>query len=357
MSQKLVIPEYEDSGRVLTGTYDPLKSQIITDDGNTIVQSWSYRAMWSWLRLHMGKSKADWVIKSFKEEKKEEKPNISNLELQALTGEFMRELMRERNSDREVQYILDESDVKAVASTNHLLTSPEEIINSAQRVLPKDLRYDPDYGALISDLEDLNVFRINFQLDPGNIFTRRAIRVGFGLRITDCSNPLSWINAGGNEKFFHNPWTRYGHTRSRVLRIERKDSIDDRILEAYNESLEQKDQLINDVDNAKETRITDDEAKILGVAFPLSYKASQSTVKQILDRYYSEKTTGTLWGLAMAVSYVAKHGDRRPNANKYTRNLAGAGAGYLWINDKKAVVERAKTWLSETKKIDLEEWL
>lgn len=363
MSQQIVKTEVEGSrARVLTGTYKPEKSSIVNEDGRTRVSDWDYRAMWSWLRLHIGKGHADWKIKSFKDRVKENKPNIHRAEMRKRTGEFMRKLMREYNTDRRVQYILDETSyglvVKAVASTNHLLIPPSQVIDSAKRVLPINPQYDKDYGSLVAELEDVGAFRINFGLDPGNILTRRAIRVGFGLRVTVCTNPLSWLDAGSNEKFFdYDPWSRYGDTRTRVLRVDRDTSLDDRILEAYEKSLDGKDVVKQDVDRAKNTKITPDEAKILGSAFPISYGGGKKTVRQILERYPTEKASGTLWGLAMAVSYVAKHGDRRKNANSFTKNLAGASAGYLWIEDKDAVIEKAKEWLTETKKIDLKEWL
>lgn len=363
MSTQILKTEVEGSDAfVLTGTYDPKSSSVITEKGKTRIEDMDYRAMWSYLRLHMGKGHADWVIKSEKEEIMEKHPKISNVEMKDRTGKFLRKLIRERSTDRELQFIIapsgDLNIIKAVASTNHLLIPPSQVIESAQRVLPINPTYDPDYGSLMAELEDLGTFRINFGLDPGNILTRRAIRVGFGLKVTICTNPLSWIDAGENEKFFtKNIWERYGDTRSRILRVDRPTSLDDRILEAYEASLDGKDIVKQDVQRAKETKISDYEAKILGSSFPISFGAGKKTVKAILERYNSEKANGTLWGLAMAISYVAKHGDRRANAKSFTKNLAGAGAGYLWIEDKKAVVNQAEKWLKDTKKIDLKEWL
>jgi len=355
--QQFLRSESDGDAFVVTGTLDPTTSSIKTDTGAVAYGDFYYRAMWSWLRLHMGRSLADVRIQSEKDELK--RRGFKGTRLRDELGEIMRELMREYNTDREVQYIFKGNRVYAVASTNHLLIPPSHVLEVAERVIPEPTHWSPDQGALVSEIERLAGLRLDFGLDPGNILTRRAIRVGFAVTVTACTNPLSWLYGGENEKFFDSsPWERYKNNMSRVLRVDRPESLDDRILEAYNRSVEGKDVVSNDVDRAKSTELGAEEAKILGTAFPVSYGAGQGVVRQIMDRYSAEKASGTLWGLAMAVSYVAKHGERSKRAtHSFTRNLGGASAGYLWIEDKKAVVDRASTWLKDVKKIDLKEWL
>lgn len=355
--QQFLRSESDGDAYVLTGTLDPKTSSIKTGTGGAVgYDDFSYRAMWSWLRLHIGRSHADVTIQAEKDELEER--GFKGMKLREALGDVMRKMIREYNTDREVQYIMKGDHVYAVASTNHLLIPPSLVLETAQRVIPEPTLWSPDQGALVSEIEELAGLRLDFGLDPGNILTRRAIRVGYAVTVLACTNPLSWLYGGENEKFFDaSPWTRYKNNMSRVLRIDRPESLDDRILEAYNKSVEGKDMISNDVDRAKSTELTTEEAKILGTAFPVSYGAGQKVVKQIMDRYTAEKASGTLWGLAMAVSYVAKHGERSQRAtHAFTRNLGGASAGYLWIEDKKAVVDKASDWLKDVKKIDLKEW-
>lgn len=360
--QKMVIVGKEAT--VYTGIM-PVWGSILSANGDTEkltdFNEMSYRGLWSYLRLQLGKRRADRKINEAREPWKEQLENgdINHSQYKAEVFEEMKNLIDEITNLRKVQFIMRNDvpgSIYATASTKHLLIPKEIVMDAFKRIVPES-RYAADLGMATASLEQLGglqeAFDVQFQLDPGNILTRRAIRVGFGLRIKSCMNPLTFINAGGLDRFFDKP--TFGYSRGRVLRIDRPQDLDTRIREAYEASKDSTDLLTNDIENAKNTPLELNQARVLGAAFPVAFGAGSRVVKQIQERYTLEDST--LWGLAMAVSYVARHGEKRKDATSLSQNLANAAAGYLWIKDLDGVIDKSYDWLKNVKKVDLGDYL
>ena len=355
--QEVVVKNPEAT--VYTGVM-PQWGSVLDDAGETLIsfENMSYRGLWSYLRLQLGKRKADKLINEVRAPWKEslEAGDIDQPTYKMGVFDAMKDLLPEITNLRKIQFIMRDTNVYATASTKHLLVPKKLVEESFKRVIPTG-SFEADLGMATASLAQLGglqeAFEVQFQMDPGNILTRKAIRVGFGLRIKSCFNPLTFINGGGLDRFFNKP--TYGYTRGRVLRVENKTNLDDRIREAYEASKDAVGQMKNDIQRAKDTTLTKDQSNALGAAFPLAFGCGTPVIKQVFNRYTAEAST--LWGLAMAVSYVARHGEMRADAKKLPQNLANAAAGYLWVDDVKGVVERCNKWLENVKKINREDYL
>lgn len=351
-----VVERVDPEVRVLTGTM-PTYGQLLGSDGSTDSFDFiSRRAMWSWLRLHMGKKNADETIKALRERLLEARSSgrVDPLEYDGLLDQRLKTLMMENNSEREIQYILKSDEVLAVATTDHLLIPPSEVIARAQKII-EGSRYHADMGGLHVDIQEIEGLKIGFNIDPGDIVTRKAIRVGFGIRVISCFNPLTFLNTGSFKRFFGPTFEGRARKRSRVLRYKQRVELDDRIREAYERSISEVEGLRDDIDRAKGTTLDKEQTRILGATFPLAFNTGESVVKQIWKRL--EEEDETIWGLAMAASYVARHGKHKKHSPNIRPNLAGAAAGYLFIREVDPVVERCKTWLKDVRKIDLSKWM
>jgi hypothetical protein len=360
--QKMVIVGKDAT--VYTGIM-PVWGQILSANGDaeklTDFNEMSYRGLWSYLRLQLGKRRADLKINEVRAPWKEqlEDGDITLAQYRAEVFEEMKNLIDEITNLRKVQFIMRNDvpgSIYATASTKHLLIPKDIVMETIKRVIPESA-YSADLGVATASLEQLgglqDAFDVQFHLDPGNILTRKAIRVGFGLRIKSCMNPLTFINAGGLDRFFDRP--TFGYSRGRVLRIDRPANLDARIMEAYEASKDATELMKNDIENAKKTPLELNQARVLGAAFPVAFGAGSRVVKQIQERYTAEDST--LWGLAMAVSYVARHGEKRKDATSLSQNLANAAAGYLWIKDLDSVIDKSYDWLKNVKKVDLGDYL
>lgn len=336
--------------QVLVGVM-PKMGEISTGAGITPFGEMSDRARWSFLRLQMGKTTADDKISLMKEY-----PSIKKIPKRERTGVIFNSLCHSYNllgeHQREIQYILIGGDVYAVASTKHLLIPPEEVLTVAGKYT-QGLQASSNLEGVVQDLEELPGLKLGFNLFPGDIVTRRAISIGYYCRVISCFNPLTFVGVGHLSRFFSG---RINEGFEKVLRIETKKELDDRIRDAIASSVDGLQNLKDAIADSKSTDVAWIDAKILLAAFPSAYSAGEATVKQIWAQYRKEDQT--VWGMAMAVSWVARHGEFSKAAkDKFNTGLATAAAAYLAVDDIEKVAEQSQKWLKEVKHIDLSKWL
>lgn len=336
---------------VVVGTM-PAMGVIETQDGEHVsFEEMSWRSKWSFIRLQLGRTAADKKIKSLIEEYKVAHPNWSSETARRMVLEALLSRIID-TSQREIQFILLGDIVKAVATTDHLLIPPQEVLEIAYRIDP-GLKTAENFEGVTKVLEEIPGLELGFQLDPGNILTRRAIRIGYNARVMSCMNPLSYIGVGNLNRFKPGG---YFEGLSKILRIKRKVDLEDRIRDALEGTEGNLSALKDMIENSKKVQVTPRQAKILITAFPVAYSAGMNTVKQIYT-YFRDTQKETLWGLAQAASYVARHGDFHKNARDLDKTLGVVGAAYLGITDVDETASLAEEWLKTTKKVDLSEWI
>ena len=325
---------------------------IRSEEGvNVAFSGVDYRPRWDAIRLHLGRTHADSVIRSHVEAIMEEEPEL--VKRDANTKAIDELWTAHKFRGRKLQYIMVEERVKAIASLDHLLIPPEEVLSIAKSVMPEGRTWAGFENGLIQELkETLPGIRTGFMLDPGNIMTRAAIRMGFSVSILLCTNPLSFIGVGHLNRFGVSGWKG----NDKILRVKAKAELADRIKEALVEGKGSAGNFLEAVEQSKKVHVTEDQAKTLLTAFPLAYSAGASTIKQVVARFQKEERT--LWGMAQAASYVAMHGDFKKGAKNLDAGLATAGAAYIGITDVPETTGIAKKWLSEVKGIkDLSKWV
>lgn len=300
------------------------------------------RALWSYLRLEMGKKKADSEIKTFR---------LGHKGIDALKLAYFN--LKDQLKQRELQFIMVGDEVKAVASLDHLLIPPQEVLDIAMNAMPSLQPHPVFPGRLSTELDDqLPGVNLYYSLDPGNILTRRAIRMGYSIHVLLCTNPLSYMGIGHLNRF---KIGGFGGEVDKILRVKRKNELGNSIKTSIERSVENLGEFTEMVEQSKKVHVTETQAKILLTAFPTAYGAGKPVVKQIIERYSKEDKT--LWGLAQATSYIARYGSFSQNAKSMYDKLATAGAAYVGIMDLPETTDLANKWLLEKKDIDIKEWL
>jgi len=348
------------------GVKTEMDSQIVVGvlEGNKIIPSneseaiyyvtdWDNRAAWSWLRLQEGRRIDDIIKEAFRKQKvkkkKERKDILTNMVLE-----------RASKKQRVVQFIIDDNNIiKAVASLNHLLISPEEVKAITIKILTnknRSYKYDSMLEGLISyDDTATDGFELGFKIDYGDILTRNAIRVSSFITVIQCFNPISFARIGSFRRFGIKP------SDERVLRIKIKSELEPRLDEAIDRALENRKAVYNMLEYAKKNKVDPKEAKTILIAFCKAYGLGDNVILDVLDRLEAEdKTT---YGMAQASSYIARHGEKfktLKTENRKSRareSLATISAASLLITDPKVTYEQALKWLKgRFPKKKFEEW-
>jgi hypothetical protein len=328
--------------QVITGTLADLNT---VEDGEgkeygfTAGQS---RAMWAWLRFNMGFKKAD-------------------AEIDAQTGGKAQKLQKalDANAERffgkkELQFIIRDDELVTVASTEHLIVPPETVTKIALSINP-DLHKEKGFEGLLAPLEEIPGLKVNFQFDPGDIFTMRAIGVGFGIRVITCTNPLSFLGAGALNGLMGPAGSKdMGGLYEKILRFRNEDELEEKIKRAIDGVGPKAEMLKEQLQYAKVHPLTAGQADTLLTAFPAAYNAGEDTVKQVKARF--KKEDKTLWGAAQATSFIAGHREGKRQSEKMDNNLASAGAAMIFVKDIKATNDRCLNWLQNVRKLDLSKW-
>lgn len=343
MSEQIVIGKLSDPFNV--------KVTDLGESGSPDVSEWDHRAMWSYLRLQYGKKKADGlisqhfdVLETMKGKKLTRTERVTAMEL------YFGDMVAKQSKPREMQFILDQSRVMAVASLKHLLIPPREVYSMAKQILSLKSYRSQVAEADITELSGLT-YKVGeqtgitngLQIFGGDIFTRQAISVSSWLRKLSCFNPLSWLGFGsfrslgiGNGDF------------ERVLRIKARTELKPRLRAAIDNSLKQVKTLDQRIKESKKIKMTKDEAAIIASAFGLSWSVGENVIHQILEQYET-KEPQTQWGLSMALSWTAAHGKfrKKPSGSKsqIEQNLATMAGAAMLMKNKDDTKKKCIAWL------------
>ncbi len=317
------------------------ESTIKTEDDKTVsIADWQGRAVWSYLRLQLGKVNADEKIKGLLGElggHMRDKDTMSKVLCRLMPdGEDSPYAVQ-----RDVQFILEAGEVVAVASTKHLRVSPSVVYETARDILKKDLDFDPKLEGGSVFFKKVAGLRLGVQISGGSITTRMAIRVSAMVRVEMCFNPLSWLGTGNLQRF------GISGEYDRVLRIEKITELRPRLESAIQNGQHGLGDLQAHLDHTKTISISAARAKILATAFASSYGLGRETIHAVLEQFTGNDKTQ--WGLGMAMSYVAEHGEFKREvvqAHEHRRQaLSTASAGILLVKDLGYTVGKSAEWL------------
>jgi len=314
---------------------------IKTAENSVKIGEWDDRARWSWLRLQRGRRVDDEIKASLEAEKE--------------WSDIFKQLMPQKQ--RPVQYIMIDGDVKAVASTKHLLIPPEEVTEAARDICTRqELEQDYALDGLIGREGEVAGIQVGWQIDPGNILTRRAISVSSWASTVLCTNPLSWAGIGNFGRFGLKP----EHTR--VLRIQDKTELRPRLERAITTARKEVKALEDLIERSKTTKVKPQEARMILAAFAKAYRIGLKSIKEVTRLL--EVHPRTTYGMAQAASWEARHGEsfrKTADGEVSTRTrqaMATVGAACLLIEQPEPTYQQAMKWLKgqwPTVKEDLEE--
>lgn len=309
---------------------------------------WDHRAMWSYLRLQYGKKTADIKIKdhfdmiqTMKDASLSKKERKKEMEL------LFADLVTWQKKPRKMQFIFEGDKVIAVASLKHLLIPPSKVYGMAKRILSKNygqprLITVRQLSGLAYEVKHESGIQLGLQIYGGCITTRQAITLTSFLRVESCLNTLSWLGIGNFGKL-----GLLGSGFERILRIKARSDLEPRLRAAIEQALGNMGAIEGKMSRAEQIILEEDEARIIASAFGLSYSLGVRTIKQILERYEQEQNS--LWGLSMASSWVASHGEFRKTPKNQNRaieqNLSTIAGATLLIDDIKTTKQKSLEWL------------
>lgn len=327
---------------------------VDSPEGDVSLKGWNQRAMWSYLRLLHGR-KIDGEIKGMVVQRFGEGSDETPIK-RGYMRKIFPDMLEKPSEPRNIQFILNnEGRVIAVASTKHLLVPPERIYEVADQIIGSDhkkmvVKQLQGECYLIKDMLEYNM-KMGLQVHGGAITTRQAISVAPMFRIDDCLNPLSWLGVGGfgNLGGFGNyKANRKLRDIERVLRIQNISELEPRLKLAIEEVLGSQKNMELKILETKNIPISVDTAKILATALGLSYSLGAKTIKQVIDQFTSEEKH-TQWGLAMASSYVAAHGNFKATpvgrGRTVEQSLSTISGVSLMLDDIRSAESKCLEWL------------
>jgi len=326
----------------LIGTLADL-NKVRTEEGTTDVKGFQDRAMWSWLRLHHTK-RIDQEIKDLAGKMNQRGPNLKLIYKPALEELILEHLVDDK-AQRQIQYIIADGEIKAVATTKHLLIPPQEVEAVANEILQATritVEEDPHLKGLVATTETVGGLRYGFHVFPGDILTRRAISVSAYVGVIMCLNPLTWAGIGNFGRFGLSP------KHERILRIQKRSELRPRMEAAIKGAGQEISALRKMVDYARTNRVDPREAKIILSAFSKSYGIGDKVIQELLGRLESEDRT--TYGMSQAASWVARHGEswKKPKEGQEEharQSMAVVGAASLLVEDPRLTREKAEKWL------------
>lgn len=303
-------------------------STIIQKDGSTatLPEEWHKRAMWSYLRLVHGRTIDDTITTKLD------------------AGNNLNDLFREiynKGQKRDVQVIIANNMVKAVASTKHLLIAPNLVYAVALKILNKPMETQEGLRGGQVIFKEVAGLKIGAQIDGGSLTTRFAIRVASFVRVEMCFNPLSWLGVSGLGRF------GVPSDYERVLRVQKVTELEPRLKVALENSVKKVGDIENRVEHAKAVSMSSKTALLLSGAMGMAYGLGASSIKQVREQFKDENPTQ--WGLAMAESWVAKHGEHKKTpegkTDKVPQSLSTISGATLLLDDIKVSEQKCRQWL------------
>jgi hypothetical protein len=302
---------------------------IKTENGELIpVEDWQGRAAWSYLRLVYGRSVDDQI----KAVNPKDRPN------------YIKALMFKAAQERPLQFIMSSGQVIGVATTKHLLIPPEQVYDAARQILGQPFEVQEGLHGQIYYLDGFAGIKTGVQIDGGDLTTRFAIRVGVFARVELCFNPLSWLGVSGLGRF------AIPSDYERVLRIQKLNELFPRLKAAIVNAKGKLADLEKRVEHTKRVSLSPTTANILNGAMCMAYGLGEKTIRQVMERY-NQAEDKTQYGLAMAQSWTAQHGEHRKTPEGQTcrvpQSLSTISGATLLIDDIKTAEAKAKKWLQD----------
>lgn len=315
--------------------------EIRTQQGETVkIQEWAGRAAWAYLRLVYGRS----IDAEITERKRKVKAVLGGVD------EVLNGLLADAEQKRPLQFIMSSSDVVAVASLKHLLIEPRKVYETAAQILGPTAPIETAWkswhlhGETFLTGQGFAGIKVGYQVDGGDLLTRFAVRVGVFARVEMCFNPLSWLGVSGLSRF------GVPSDYERVLRIQKLNELFPRLQAAIVNVKGQLSDLEKRVEHTKEVSLSAKKATMINGAFCMAYGLGEKSIEQVMDRFQEEKKTQ--YGLAMAQSWAAEHGEHRkasPTAaqrreDHVPQSLSTISGATLLIDVKNAE-PRIRAWL------------
>jgi len=293
------------------------------------------RAMWDWCYLHFGKKE---TIKKAKEQ---------------LIQKVFIDGIKQVKEQRELQYIIGNSGkIIAVATIKHATHNEDQITQLFNNVLKENLNLTltevNDLEGKIAFLEKTKIAKIGLQFYAGLITTYRAIKICGISEIIHCLNPISFLKVERGLLLTNKDL--FGEIPTITITIKRYEKISE-IKQRFEEAMPQIEKIIKLTKSEFTTyekyvnqEITKDEAIEILSAFGYSYQVNKTALLMSLDRFENiekEKYGSTIWALAMATSWVARH-SKAFRVSLRRQTLATMSGAITLIKDVKKVVKAIK---------------
>jgi len=322
---------------------DPL--EIETEPRKRVlIKDWDSRAIWSYLRLVHGRTIDD-KIKELREKEKARLEKEGEDKEQAIKEVFV---SLYKPNERPLQFIMSSNNVQAVATMKHLLIEPAQVYATAEQILGKPASASSSanlYGQVF-DIDGFAGIKTGVQVDGGDLTTRFAIRVGVFARVEMCFNPLSWLGVSGLGRF------GVSSDYERILRIKKLNELFPRLQAAITNAKAHMGDLEKRVEHTKKVSLSSKTATRLNGSMCMAYGLGEKTIKEVMERY-KQTEDKTQYGLAMAQSWQAQHGEHRKTpegrVDRVPQSLSTISGATLLIDDIKTAEAKARKWLGDQK--------
>jgi len=237
---------------------------------------------------------------------------------------------------------MSSSDVLAVATLKHLLIEPRKVYETVAQILGPTAALTPSHlhGETFLTGQNFAGIKVGYQVDGGDLTTRFAVRVGVFARVEMCFNPLSWLGVSGLGRF------GVPADYERVLRIKKLNELFPRLQAAITNAKGKLGDLEQRVDHTKAVSLSARKATVINGAFCMAYGLGEKVIKGVMERY--EQEPKTQYGLAMAQSWAAQHGEHRATpegkTDRVPQSLSTISGATLLI-DPKTATPKIRAWL------------
>lgn len=304
-----------------------------------------HRAMWSYLRLQFGRDIDTRIKQLYEEHKVKDKAHAAEV-LAAFWRSKVTQYaeMYPTSKLREIQFIMSGQTVMAVASLKHLLIPAAQVYEATNKIListgnQKQLLEESDVAGQVLYEKEVAGIKYGLQIYGGTLNTRFAIRIAAVIRVLSCLNVVSWLGIGGFRHWVTGAATHY----DRVLRIEKITELEPRLKEAIIQARTGLSHMDEQLKASRKVHITERQARALAASMGFSYGLGAATVKQVLDRFAEEQQT--LYGLAMAESWVARNGEFSALAQRADKSLSTVAGATMLIKNPKDAEKKSIAWL------------
>jgi len=321
---------------------DPLEIKDEETGNGILIKDWDSRAIWSYLRLVHGRTIDD-KIKELREKEEQRLEKEGEDKEQAIKEVFV---SLYKPNERPLQFIMSSNNVQAVATMKHLLIEPAQVYQTAAQILGCSLSSSEGlYGQFLLE-NGFGGIKTGYQIDAGDLITRTAVRVGVFARVEMCFNPLSWLGVSGLGRF------GVSSDYERILRIQKLNELFPRLQAAITNAKAHMGDLEKRVEHTKGVSLSSKTATRLNGSMCMAYGLGEKTIKEVMERY-AQAEDKTQYGLAMAQSWQAQHGEHRKTPegriNRVPQSLSTISGATLLIDDIKKAEAKARKWLGDQK--------